>query len=88
MPAWASLAEARRQDDLMGFRHNEEYWMLSGLGLFLGVLCAGPLPVPTATPTGSGSNSVGMGGALFYGLLLLGTILFLAAFFYGRRKGL
>ena len=62
--------------------------MLSGLSPFLDALCAAPPPVPTATPAGSGASSVGMGGALFYGLLLLGAILFLAAFFYGRRKGL
>ena len=42
-----------------------------------------PTPTPFSAP-GNGSVS----GALFYGLLLLGAGLFLAAFIYGRRKGL
>lgn len=43
---------------------------------------------PTATPLSAAERGPVVGSALFYGLLLLGIILFLAAFFYGRRRGL
>jgi hypothetical protein len=42
---------------------------------------------PTPTPSFQGGESVGVNSGLFYGLLLLGAILFLAAYIYGRRQG-
>ncbi len=45
-----------------------------------------PLAAPTATPVvPADQGPVGISGGLFYLLLLLGTVLFLGAFFYGRR---
>lgn len=40
---------------------------------------------PTVPPFPEGTSS--MNGVLFYGLFLLGVILFLGALFYNRRKG-
>ena len=45
-----------------------------------------PLLAPTVTPLLPGEGLVGISGGLFYLLLLLGMVLFLGAFFYGRRK--
>ena len=42
------------------------------------------LPTPTL-PYLQGEESAGMNGSLFYVLFFIGAILFLAAFFYGRR---
>ncbi len=43
---------------------------------------------PTPTPLPPPSRSVGINSELFYLLLFIGTVLFVAAFFYGRKKGL
>lgn len=55
-----------------------------------GRLSRSPILLISPTPTPhlpSGQEPVGISGGLFYGLLLAGAVLFLAAFFYGRRKG-
>lgn len=45
-----------------------------------------PAPTPTLTYV-PGEETVGTNGALFYVLFFIGAVLFLLAFFYGRRKG-
>mgnify|MGYP000711947589 CR=1 FL=1 len=55
------------------------------------VCCALNLPLghaPTPTPLYlPGEETAGMNNALFYLLFFIGALLFLLAFFYGRRKG-
>jgi hypothetical protein len=60
--------------------------MLAGLAAW--VALSWPLAAPTVTPLlPIDEGPVGISGSLFYVLLLLGTVLFLGAFFYSRRKG-